>query len=358
MGSTYAIPKVQRAYVLPSLDSPLKLLADHPVPAPDALLPGQCLVRLTHSGVCHSDIAIKDNWYNATPKPDLVGGHEGVGVVVAIGAHTRDVGIKVGDRVGIKYMIDSCMNCDQCRTGWECFCPSMKKGGFNFDGTFAEYTLSYVDHVTPIPDALDSADAASIMCAGFTVYSALKQSGTKAGDWVVILGAGGGLGHLAVQYAVVMGLRTVAIDTGADKRQLTLELGAEKWIDFKESANVAADVIAATGSGAHAALVLSGGGSVVEQAVRYLRPRGYIVIVGLPRDGVLSLSFLAIALRGLTIRGVFIGGRQAAIEAVSIAASGKVKSRYTLRGLSELERVYEDLEEGKVVGRIVLDISK
>ncbi|THH06866.1 hypothetical protein EW145_g3788 [Phellinidium pouzarii] len=169
----------------------------------------------------------------------------------------------------------------------------MKHYGSQVDGTFCEHTVSYVDHITPIPDALDSAQAAGIMCAGFTAYSALKQSEAHIGNWVAIPGAGGGLGHLGQlvntlnliypylkcvyclsRRAIAMGLRVVAIDTGEGKRKLCLELGAEKWIDFRESTDLVAEVIAATKGGVHAAIVISGGVRACEQAWSYLRRRG------------------------------------------------------------------------------------
>lgn len=116
------IPKVQRAYILPDIGTPLKLVDDHPVASPEALLPGQCLVRLSHSGVCHSDLAIKEGWFASRrpPKSDLIGGHEGIGTVVAVGAQTRNGSVRVGDRVGVMYMGDTCQTCELCLSGSEC----------------------------------------------------------------------------------------------------------------------------------------------------------------------------------------------------------------------------------------------
>ncbi|KAI5116701.1 hypothetical protein M0805_004774 [Coniferiporia weirii] len=358
MSSSSAIPTTQRAYVQPFPGGDVKFVNDHPVCPPSALEPGQCLVKLQYSGVCHTDLGTKKNIYPVTPKQDLVGGHEGIGIVVAIGEHTENNGIRLGDRVGIKFMADSCLNCEMCRKGYEGFCSNMKTSGSQLDGTFCEYAVSYVNHVTPIPESLDGPTAAAIMCAGVTVYSALMQCNAHIGDWVVVPGAGGGLGHLAVQYAVAMGLRVIAIDTGAAKRDLCLSLGAEKWIDFRESTNIVADVIATSGGGAHAAIITAGGSSAYEVAAAYLRPAGYLMAVGIPPGGVLSLPVVLIASRGLTIRGVFVGNRQQAIEAVNIAATGRVKCTYAMRDFTELEQVYEEMEKGQVVGRIVLDISK
>ncbi|KAL5482819.1 ADH1_3 [Sanghuangporus weigelae] len=355
-----AIPSVQRAFVLPTLGVPLKLINDHPVVAPTDLLPGQCLVKLTHSGVCHSDFAIKEGWFaqKTRPKPNLIGGHEGIGTVVAIGEHTHNSPVKIGDRVGITFLANTCRNCEHCLDGDESYCTQLKRFGSTVDGTFCEFTVASIDFVVPIPDALTDAEAAPLMCAGFTVYNALQQCDARIGNWVVIPGAGGGLGHLAIQYAAAMGLRVVAIDSGEDKRKLVLELGAEKWIDYKESKDLVSDIIAATEGGAHAAVITTGSTVVYNQAVGYLRNRATLVAVGLPKDGVISVPLVLLASRGITVRGILLGNRQSVKEAVQLAAISKVKCRYTLRGLSELEQVYEEMEENKIVGRIVLDISK
>lgn len=118
--SQESIPTTQRAYVLPVVKGPLKLVEDYPVPSPDSLAPGECLVRLTHSGVCHSDLSIARDEMSSKQKADLIGGHEGAGVVVAIGAHTQKSPVTLGARVGVKFIGDVCKNCEVCTSGWEC----------------------------------------------------------------------------------------------------------------------------------------------------------------------------------------------------------------------------------------------
>lgn len=123
-GTTTTIPTTQRAYVLPVVKGPFKLLDDYPVPTAESLAPGECLVRLTHSGVCHSDLAIARDEMSGRAKADLIGGHEGVGTVVAIGAHTQKAPVEVKQRVGVKFLADSCKTCELCASGWEC-CKSV-----------------------------------------------------------------------------------------------------------------------------------------------------------------------------------------------------------------------------------------
>jgi len=355
----YIIPKTQTATVIPKPGSDIEIRTDHPVRSQAELAPGECLIKLSCTGVCHTDLhAAKGDW-PLTAKTNLVGGHEGVGEIVAIGDSTIRSPVKLGDRVGIKWLADSCLDCESCRKGLEQNCVEAKLSGFTVDGTFQEYVVSFVHHVTPIPEGLDSNEAASILCAGVTVYRAIKHSQTNPGDWIVLPGAGGGLGHMAVQYAVNMGLRVIAIDTGAEKKELCLSLGAEKWIDFKESKDLVQDIKDATGGfGAHAAVVTAATGAAYSQAVNYLRNGGTLMAVGLPGEATLDASIFFTVYKSISILGSYVGNRQDAIEALDIAARGKVKCHYALKGLSDLKEVYEGIAKGAYAGRIVLDMKK
>ncbi|EMD35531.1 hypothetical protein CERSUDRAFT_85490 [Gelatoporia subvermispora B] len=358
MSSHFQIPKTQKAAIVESNDAPLRVVSDHPVKQPGELAPGECLVRLDCSGVCHTDLHARKGDWPVPAKLPLIGGHEGVGIVVAVGAHTQDSPVKLGDRVGIKWLAYSCLDCEPCRKGIEQSCEKGKYSGFTVDGTFSQYVVSYVNHVTPIPSSLPSDEAASILCAGVTVYRAIKYSNTHIGDWIVLPGAGGGLGHLAVQYAVAMGLRVVAIDTGAEKKNLCTKLGAEAWVDFKETKDLVGDIKAATGGkGAHAAVVTAATGAAYAQAIDYLRPGGTLMVVGLPAQAKLSADIFFTVIKSINIVGSYVGNRQDAREALDIAARGKVKCFFESKPLSALSEVYEGLEQGKIVGRVVLNMT-
>ncbi|KZV65771.1 GroES-like protein [Peniophora sp. CONT] len=355
--SSKNIPKTQTAAIVGKggVDS-LEVKTDHPVKQPEELAPGECLVEMECTGVCHTDLhAAKGDW-PVPAKTPLIGGHEGVGRIVAIGAHTANSPVKLGDRVGIKWLADSCLQCETCRKGLEQSCRNNKLSGFTVDGTFAQYVVSYVAHVTPIPDGIDSQSAASILCAGVTTYRAIKYSNTHAGDWIVLPGAGGGLGHLAIQYARNMGLRVIAVDTGAEKQKLCKDLGAEVWVDFATQDVVKEIVNATNGLGAHAAVVTSASSSGYEQAIEYLREGGTLVAVGLPGAAKLNASIFFTVLKSINIVGSYVGNRQDAIEAMEIAATGAVKCIFQAKPLAELKNVYHDLEGGKIAGRIVLNM--
>jgi len=354
-----SIPKVQTAAVVPKPGAPIEIRKDHPVKQPDELEPGECLIKIHCSGVCHTDLHVKKNDWPISGVTPLVGGHEGVGEIVAIGNHTQQSPVRIGDRVGVKWLAYSCLQCEFCRKGLEQNCVSVKNSGFTVDGTFAEYVVSWVDHVTPIPDGFPSVDAASVLCAGVTVYRAIKYSQTQQGDWIVLPGAGGGLGHLAVQYAVARGLRVIAIDSGEDKKQLVLGLGAEAWIDFKETQDLVADIKRITGGlGAHSSIVTATSSSGYAQVVDYLRSGGTLVAVGLPGTATLEASIFFTVLKSISIIGSCAGNRQDSIEAIDIAARGKVKVFFKQQALADLKDVYEGLEAGTIAGRIVLDMQK
>lgn len=329
------------------------------VPVQQQLKRGEALVRVIYSGVCHTDLhAMLGDWPLDNKLP-LVGGHEGAGVVVALG-EGADQFVKVGDRVGIKWIATSCLNCSFCRTGAEPNCPHAQCSGFSVDGSFQKYAVSYANHLSIIPDALPLDQAAPILCAGVTVYKALKEAQLTPGQFVAIPGAGGGLGHLAIQYAVAAGYRVIAIDTGSDKKQLCESLGAEKFIDFKTSKNLVDDIKAATpdGFGPQAAVVAASGGLAYEQALDYIRPRGVLVAVGLPGNTDIKANVFFTVFRSVRIVGSYVGNRQDAQEALDIAAAGKVRTHFKTLGLSQLPQVYDDMQSGKIAGRIVLDIDQ
>ncbi|KAJ7330834.1 hypothetical protein DFH08DRAFT_916496 [Mycena albidolilacea] len=356
---TPTIPQKARAAVIADFGPEFVLKDDQPVAQPKDLAPGECLVKIDYAGVCHSDLHIKEGGWGAVQFP-RVGGHEGIGHVVAIGEHTVDSPVKIGDRVGIKWTAKACLRCELCRTAGEpcCAMAGVMSHGYGVDGSFADYALSYVDYVTPIPDTLDSAAATPLLCAGLTIYKALKETKPHIGNWVAIPGAGGGLGHLGIQYAVAMGLRVIAIDTGDVKRDLCLSLGAEKWVDFKTTTDLVKEVKEATGGdGPHAAVVAAANAGPLDQAVHYLRPKGTLVAVGLPSGTpVLTVPIGLLIIKCLTIIGSANGNRQDAIEALEIAARGKVACHHVVRDLSEVNAVFAEMAAQNIAGRVVLKL--
>ncbi|CAE6465276.1 unnamed protein product [Rhizoctonia solani] len=220
---------------------------------------------------------------------------------------------------------------------------------------------SYAAHVTPIPESVPLYLAAPILCAGVTVYKAIKQTDTLPGDILVIPGAGGGLGKytpLAYKYAINgFGLRVIAVDTGDNKKDLCLKLGAETFIDFKKSSNLIEDVMgAADGVGVHAAIVTSGSAAGYKQALEYLRPGGTLVAVGAPSGAKLELDIVESIPRNITVKISYVGNREDARQALDMVARGCVQTTCRVEPLAKLPDVFEEMEAGKLAGRVVLDL--
>ncbi|UZJ57205.1 hypothetical protein CBS101457_006525 [Exobasidium rhododendri] len=320
---------------------------------------GEALVHVLFSGVCHTDLhAVLGDWPVPNKLP-LIGGHEGAGIVVALGQGSDEY-LKIGDRVGIKWLADSCLQCDQCRRGHEPTCAKAQCSGYTVDGSFQQYAVASARHLTKIPDGLDLETASPLLCAGVTVYRAIKEARITPGETLVIVGSGGGLGHLAVQYANYVGAKVIGIDTGAEKEALSRSLGCEEFIDFKKVPDLVQAVkdVTSDGMGPYAAIVAASNASAYEQALDYLRPRGTLVAVGLPPSTDIKANVFWTVFKALHIVGSYVGNRQDAVECLDIAARGKVKVIYKTVGLSDLPQVYDDMHHGKIAGRVVLDLDK
>lgn len=221
--------------------------------------------------------------------------------------------------------------------------------------------------MTPIPEGLPSDEAAPMLCAGVTVYAALKRSNARPGQWVVISGAGGGLGHLGVQLAAKgMGLRVIGVDHGS-KEELVKASGAEHFVDVtKFPADDKGEAISAhvkgltDGLGAHAAVVCTASNAAYAQSLLFLRFNGTMVCVGLPEhdpQAIASAFPAAIIAKHCTITGSAVGNRTEAIETLQFAARGVIKSHIRTEKMENLTQVFQDMEAGKVQGRVVLDLS-
>lgn len=291
-------------------------------------------------------------------KSPFVGGHEGAGVIVDKGSMVK--GYEVGDNAGIKWLNTSCLNCTFCMSAEESLCPHAEFSGYTVDGTFQQYAVADAAHVARLPKDADLAAVAPILCAGLTVYKALKVSGARPGQYVTIVGAGGGLGSLAVQYAKAMGLHVIGIDAGADKGESCKKLGAVSYVDFTTSKSVPDDVRAAThdGLGSHGVLLLTEQNKPFQQAMNYVRSHGTVVCIGMPPGTSVSLPVFDTVTRMISVKGSYVGTRQDTLEAVDFFRRGLVKAPYKLVGLSELQSVFDLMKENKITGRYVLDMSR
>jgi len=352
---SYSIPKTMKAAQVVEHGKPVQV-KEVPVPEPG---PRQILVKIQASGVCHTDLHVAaGDWGDGAkcPLPTTLG-HEGVGIVVKVGSDVKDV--PLGTRVGIPWLHQSCGKCRECWAGWETTCTKQLQSGFSTNGALSEYALANPAFVGLIPAGLSDEQAAPILCAGVTTYKGLKESGVKPGQYIVITGAAGGLGHVAVQYAKAMGMIVIAVDGGESKMQFLKRLGADHVIDFKVTKDVSAEIkrITANTEGPHGALMLAAVAPLFTQAVKYMRPRGTVVCIALP-PGNFEVPVLDIILKAVSVKGSIVGTRLDLQEALEIAAAGKVKCNVVTKPLSDIQAVLDDLHHMKIEGRVCIDFKR
>jgi propanol-preferring alcohol dehydrogenase len=311
------------------------------------LEPGQVLVKVEASGLCHTDIHAAHGDWPVKPKLPFVPGHEGVGEVVVLGPDVTEVAL--GDRVAMPWLGYACGTCDYCVSGWETLCLEQKNTGYSIDGGFGEYAIAYSRYVVKVPDGIDSLDAAPLTCAGVTTYKAVKIAGTRSSDLVAVFGVGG-LGHLAIQYAVIAGGRVIAVDVIDEKLDLARELGAEFTVNAKEHDPV--EAIQALG-GADQAVCLAVSPRAFEQAYGSLRRGGKLVFVALPADNNITLPIFETVLNGITIQGSIVGTRTDLREVFELHAAGKTRVIREVRALESVNESIADVEAGRVAARIV-----
>ena len=334
-----------KAAVVRSLGQPL-VIEEMPVPRP---APGEVLVKVVATGVCHTDLHAVDGDWPVRPSPPFIPGHEGAGIVAAIGAGVTH--LREGDPVGIAWLHDACGCCEYCITGWETLCERQHNSGYSVNGSFAEYAIGSADYVAQLPAGADFAAMAPILCAGVTTYKGIKETEARPGEWIAISGAGG-LGHVAIQYAKAMGLHVAVLDVSEDKLALARQLGAEVVVDAA-APDAAAQVTKATGGGVHGALVTAVSPAAFSQALSLVRRKGTVSLVGLP-PGDFATPIFDVVLKRITIRGSIVGTRKDLAEAIAFAAEGKVKAHIHERPLEDVNDVLAELKGGRVDGRIVL----
>ena len=333
-----------KAAVVIDFHAPLEI-QDLPIPQPG---PGEVLVRMETSGLCHTDIHAAHGDWPVTPSPPFIPGHEGVGVVEELG--TGVTARSVGDRVAIAWLGYACGECRHCIGGWETLCESQQNSGYSVNGTFAEYAVVPAAFATPVPDAVSARDAAPLTCAGVTTYKAIKVARVAPAETVAIFGVGG-LGHLAVQYARIVGAIVIGIDVADDKLSMATELGADHVVN---AATVDPVEAIQTLGGADVAVVLAASPVVFDQAYRSLRRGGRLVCVALPADdAALSVPIFDTVINGKTVIGSIVGTRNDLADVFNLHAAGRTKVIAVDRKIDEVNESIDDVLAGKVPARVV-----
>lgn len=311
---------------------------------------GEALLKMQCCGVCHTDLHVKNGDFG--DKTGVILGHEGIGVVQAVGPGVTS--LKPGDRASVAWFFQGCGHCEYCNSGNETLCRNVKNSGYTVDGAMAEECIVVADYSVKVPDGLDSAAASSVTCAGVTTYKAVKVSNIRPGQWIAIYGLGG-LGNLALQYAKnVFNARVIAVDINDDQLQFAKEMGADLVINSRNED--AAKVIQEKVGGAHAAVVTAVAKVAFNSAVGALRAGGRLVAVGLPPEA-MSLDIPRLVLDGIEVVGSLVGTRQDLVEAFEFAAQGKVVPKVTLRPIEDINDIFDEMQQGKIKGRMVIDLS-
>ena len=307
-----------KAAVVRAFKQPL-IIEDRPVPEPAE---GQVLVKIEASGLCHTDMHAANGDWPVRPTPPFVPGHEGVGIITRTGREVTRV--REGDRVAIPWLGWACGECEYCLTGWETLCEHQQNSGYSVDGGSAEYALACGSYVGKVPDGMNPFEAAPLTCAGVTTYKAVKVSGARPSDLVAIFGVGG-LGHLALQYALIAGAQVVAVDLFDEKLAMAKELGAAYTVNARQEDPAAA--IKALG-GADAAIALAVSPKAFEQAYGSLRRGGTLVFVGLPAENHIQLPIFETVLNGIKVVGSIVGTRIDLAEVFELHAAGRTEVVY------------------------------
>jgi D-arabinose 1-dehydrogenase-like Zn-dependent alcohol dehydrogenase len=340
--STYRVIQVKE---------PAKLeLSERPLLTPE---PGKVRIRVEACGLCHTDAATIER---ASPlKEPRVPGHEAVGRIDALGSGVE--GWSLGQRVGVGFLGGSCGYCEFCRNGDLVGCQNQPYTGVHVDGGYAEMLIARASSLMSVPDQLGSVDAAPLLCAGLTTFSALRNSAAKAGDLVAVVGIGG-LGHLGVQYARHMGFEVVAIGRGADKAELAKKLGAHHYVDTASTDPAQA---LRTLGGATVVLSTASGGKAVADTLKGLRPRGAVIVLGAAPDPIQLSSFdMLFSDRGgspKTVEGALTGTPAIGDATLKFSVLTGVAAMIETMPLERAAEAYAKLMAGKARFRMVLTMG-
>jgi D-arabinose 1-dehydrogenase-like Zn-dependent alcohol dehydrogenase len=321
-------------------------LVEREIPQPG---PGQVRVKVEACGVCHSDVLVKEGLWPGLQFP-RVPGHEIAGRIDALGEHVTNW--KKGDRVGVGWHGGHDFVCAECRRGDFAMCVNRKITGIDFDGGYAEYMIAPAEALASIPDELPAEEVGPFMCAGVTVFNALRNSQARAGDVVAVQGIGG-LGHLGVQYARQMGFQTVALGRGKDKEPLARKLGAHQYVD----SDVADPVkeLQKLG-GARVILATAPSAKAISAVVDGLSPNGNLLVPAAPGDP-LSINMMSMIAGKRSVSGCYSGTARDSQDTLEFSALSGVHPMVEKFPLTRAAEAYEHMHSGKVRFRAVLTMT-
>ncbi|MFF4961709.1 alcohol dehydrogenase catalytic domain-containing protein [Streptomyces sp. NPDC001222] len=311
--------------------------------------PGHVRVRVEACGVCHSDVLAVEG-LRTDPSSPVVPGHEIVGLIDAVGAGVT--AWRPGDRVGIGFLNGHCGECERCRRGDFVNCLHQEQTGTTVDGGYAEVAYARASGLVRVPDDMPAADAAPLLCAGLTTFTALQQAPIRAGALVAVQGIGG-LGHLALQYARGLGYRVAAIARGREKEKLARELGAHEYIDsaVTDPGTALADL-----GGAAAIVATASSGTSMNPLVRGLAPGGSLVVVGAAPDP-LTVATPDLIFGTRRIVGSLTGSSIENEDNLAFSLAHGIRPSIETMPFAQAMDGYERMLSGNARFRVVLDIA-
>ncbi len=306
--------------------------------------PGEAMVRMLACGICHSDVMIAG--LEKLPLAPLILGHEAIGVVESVGEGVTNVA--PGDRVGVTYLASACGACEACLGGRERFCLKQQNHGYSRHGALTTRGVMAAGNLIRVPESLSGEEAAPLCCAGWTAMGALREAGLERGQLLAIFGMGG-LGHLALQYALHDGLRVVAADVSEEKLEFARQLGAESAVLVEQSRK---EILKDRG-GADAAIVFAASANAAAAALACLKRCGRLILVGLTADA-FPVSVNEMVLKGIRIQGSYLGTRADLEHVFELATGGVARPKVTVYPLDRAPELIERLRRGELTGRAVV----
>lgn len=306
--------------------------------------PGEVLLRMEACGICHSDLFVSG--LEKPPLLPLMLGHEGIGRVETVGPGVSTWA--AGERAGVTFLGTTCGCCEFCTTGRERFCPKQTNFGYSIHGALTGFAMVPAGGLIRVPEDLAAMQAAPLCCAGWTAYGALKQAALSPGQTLALFGFGG-LGHLALQMARIEGLRTAVADVSEEKVEMARASGA----DFAAPAGAASKVLQKEWGGVDAAVVFTGSAAAIPAAFRSLKRNGTLVLVGISVSQY-ELPLVDTIVKGVSIRGSYLGSRQDLARVFELARSGAVRPHVHSHSLEETPEILESMRRGEVPGRAVI----
>jgi propanol-preferring alcohol dehydrogenase len=335
-----------RAAVATGVNAPL-FLTEVDTPAPG---PGEVLVKITACGVCFSDLGLLRGHYPFARFP-VVPGHEITGVITAVGDGVSWP--EVGTPVGAQFLYDSCGHCDYCVRGEQILCPRKRITGIVADGGYAEYAVLKAGYVTPLPAGLDPIAAAPLMCAGLTAFNGLRQAGATAGSRVAVIGMGG-IGTLAIRYAVAIGARVAVVSRSRRGEESAKALGAELFVATEETDP--APALKAWDGGANVVLNAAPSTSAAAATLGGLAPDGTLVLCGYGSEP-LELPTMPMVLNRLHVMASPSGSPHDLRDTLAFSATHGILPDITPIGLDQVPAALEAMAAGTAHGRSVISFT-